>query len=624
MKQNKKEKNIVNKKSEPSIDITFLGYCDKFHYILPHTAPVIHKLAKGRINKRMLREFDTNDGLDGWGFFGGEKGEKIDWEIAIDWVVNKSKKAGMFDENKIKSAGLWDDNGTPILNTGNELLKITLEGGRYSIKKNEYSEIKNTRYVYTACKNKFNNFLTKTSETGNTMLIATENDCRRLLDLFLSLELNNDLEAYFLYGWCLFAPFSSYFNIRPHVWFTGASGTGKTSVIENIIKKIVGDFSFYDSGEATIAGLRRVLSNSGMPAILDEAEPNAKDKDKINGLTNIARNAFNESAGKSTMASSTGEKDTISYSVGQSILFSSIVPYLKGEAMKTRFKVCSLKVGREELQNRIKAVEHAISNGFLENTAIYRARVLNKIYTIKENMSLLRSKIYSVLENQRRTDVYSIIFSVIYSSLYAAGNPVENKEFMYMIEGLLELERQDLLNSSNEVKDDEKLFKYLLTIFIKKDKDDTTLGILLSDTVLPLIKDEDTGYKNIDERSFNLKLKNKSYFVELNDFLCLYGLRVCVPKEYKVNEPYARARLVISPSNDNILKIIKETDYGASYSEVLSRSDAFIGRKNEYIKGFGANNTLQFNLYDIFAKHIVKLKEKEVTSEAGSKIIKWN
>jgi len=67
------------------------------------------------------------------------------------------------------------------------------------------------------------------------------------------------------------APFSGALRWRPHIWLTGSAGVGKTTVVNDMIKRLV---AIAEAAEdpTTEAGLRNELKGAALPVLFDEAE----------------------------------------------------------------------------------------------------------------------------------------------------------------------------------------------------------------------------------------------------------------------------------------------------------------------------------------------------------------
>src|SRR3546814_3722369 len=61
-------------------------------------------------------------------------------------------------------------------------------------------------------------------------------------------------------------------NWRPHVWLTGSSGSGKSWLLDNVIRPLIGAIAVYCQSNSTEAGIRQTLATDARPVLFDEAE----------------------------------------------------------------------------------------------------------------------------------------------------------------------------------------------------------------------------------------------------------------------------------------------------------------------------------------------------------------
>jgi putative DNA primase/helicase len=88
-------------------------------------------------------------------------------------------------------------------------------------------------------------------------------------------------------GWIVLAPFSGTLNWRPHIWLTGRAGSGKSTVLRDIIQKLV-PIAEYFEGQSSAAGVRQVMRNDARPVLFDEAErTDAASQSRLNDLVEL-------------------------------------------------------------------------------------------------------------------------------------------------------------------------------------------------------------------------------------------------------------------------------------------------------------------------------------------------
>ena len=91
-----------------------------------------------------------------------------------------------------------------------------------------------------------------------------------------------------LLGWIVTSLVGGALRFRPAVWLTAAAGTGKTYVLDSMLKPIFGDLVM-PLANATEAGLAALSTDSALPAMLDEFEPERGREGAQTGILNLLR-----------------------------------------------------------------------------------------------------------------------------------------------------------------------------------------------------------------------------------------------------------------------------------------------------------------------------------------------
>lgn len=162
---------------------------------------------------------------------------------------------------------------------------------------------------------------------------ATGAEAKALADICARLSWENPLSAVALAGWIAIAPFCGALKWRPHIWITGGAGSGKTTVLLDLVWRLVGVVGQRFEGSTTEAGIRQTMGADALPIVLDEAEAETERAQlRMQGIMDLARLA---SSG-STVAKGSGTGDAVRYTVRSMFCFSSIEHSIKQHADETR------------------------------------------------------------------------------------------------------------------------------------------------------------------------------------------------------------------------------------------------------------------------------------------------
>lgn len=255
---------------------------------------------------------------------GGKGG--IDWGRAKDALIDQCQKAGAFDVTRIRGTGVWLDEGRTVVNSGHELLVNNIPTSQAQLK---------SWYVYKQTSNRFP--LLKSSP-------MTLKETSELVSLCSSLNWSEPKQGYLLAGWLAIARIAGSLPVRPHIWLTGPAGSGKSTVMENLICNALGNRKgkLFVQGASTEAGIRQAMSCSSIPLIFDEFETTDQNsKDRISSIVQLLRQAWSLSSGG--LLKGSGNGNAVNYNVGFSALVSSIRVNIQNDADKSRFTICELK-----------------------------------------------------------------------------------------------------------------------------------------------------------------------------------------------------------------------------------------------------------------------------------------
>lgn len=295
-----------------------LGHYQGIRFYLPEGTQQIVELPPSAHTKANLLSLAP---LQHWEMtFPGDKGG-VNWDMAINALLQLSGKAGLFNADRLRGRGAWLDKGRAVVHMGQT---VYVDGQPVR------PEQVPSNYIYQQ------DIDLGISFNGP----ATNAEANQLVQLCRRLSWENDLSATLLAGWCVIAPLCGMLPWRPHVWVTGPSASGKSTIINSIIKALLGDMAITEEGKTTEAGIRQKLGIDARPVILDEAE--AEDKAsviRIKAILDFARVC--SSGGTVTKGTATGS--AIQFRARSAFCFSSINTSIKHFADESRISQLVLR-----------------------------------------------------------------------------------------------------------------------------------------------------------------------------------------------------------------------------------------------------------------------------------------
>jgi hypothetical protein len=255
---------------------------------------------------------------------------RVSWGEAQDFLVETAFPVG-FDPDQIRGRGAWRETDGRICYHDGEETVGKYDPGRIFLRK--------TRRA-----------LGLDAEPADLAITAG------IRSTVLKMAFESRPDAIRALCWASLAPFGGALPWRPAGLITGVSGSGKTTVIDSIIRPIAKPWVFA-GGDTTEAGIRQRIKQDAAAIVLDEAETDtAKKRYNRTALFSLMR----QSTSDMTPDAAKGTRDGrgVHFSMRSMFLFSAISPEIQSVADENRiFKIAMTKTdGREwpEIRSEIK------------------------------------------------------------------------------------------------------------------------------------------------------------------------------------------------------------------------------------------------------------------------------
>jgi putative DNA primase/helicase len=361
------------------VNIRPLGHNKGTYYFFPRNAGQIIKKSAGDL-ARIERLFDLAP-LEFWEMTYGD-GKMAHPDIAkaaANHLIAICHEIGVFQPSSTRGVGVWRDDCGVILNTGARIIGDGID--------KPPSEFKG-RYVYESGPR-------LVSMSGKT---ATESDASALLDICCALHWKRPVYGHLLAGWNVVAPMGGVLKWKPHIWLTGESGAGKSTVMDEIVKKLHGDYAVLLDGGSTEPGVRMALGVSSRPFIMDEAESESQsDRMQMERIIGL----FRKASSGGIVGNATGDFQAMSCAC-----FAAINPSIKETADKARITLLELaKDTRPDANIRYLSLMDRIHNTI---TGDYHRRMFIRTFThietLLQNIAAFNSAASDMFKNKRQAD----------------------------------------------------------------------------------------------------------------------------------------------------------------------------------------------------------------------------
>ena len=220
--------------------------------------------------------------------------------------------------------------------------------------------------------------------------------------------------AVLMAGWAFLAPICGALKWRPHIWITGAAGSGKSTIQRDFCYALTRGVSKYGLGDSTEPGVRQNLRSDAIPVLLDEIESNDEaEKRRTESILAMMRKASSETGAETMKGSATG--DGMNFQVRSMFCLASVNTKLDKQADIDRVTKLVIRVpprdgSQIEHWVKLESELHAISNDDAMPTKIL-ARSLSMIPTILETIKVFIRVAAKKFNSQRMGDQYGTLIA---------------------------------------------------------------------------------------------------------------------------------------------------------------------------------------------------------------------
>ena len=297
-----------------------LGYDRGTYFYLPVNGGQVIALTAAQHTKNNL----FNLAPLAWWIEAYKKGsDGFDLDRAVDRIMSLCLQQGVYDPDRIRGRGAWYDRDRVVVHLGD---RLTVDGVEHDI-----SRPPSSFYFYEQAK----------SLTGPAAEPLSDEMAVQIKDIATRFKWEIPANAYFLLGWTVLAPVCGALDWRPHIWITGGAGTGKTTILKQFLRPLLGGVYQAATGGTTEAGLRGTLKSDAIPVVFDEFEQNEqRDKTIVQNVLSLARIASSE-GGKIYKGTTSGGANA--FEIRSMFCVSSINVALVQKADIDRFCVLSLR-----------------------------------------------------------------------------------------------------------------------------------------------------------------------------------------------------------------------------------------------------------------------------------------
>ena len=298
-------------------------------------------------------------------------------------LLRQCEAAGIFTPEMLRGRGAWWDDGRIVLHLGSMLYVDRTPTSPVAVQ---------SRFVY---------------ERGEPMHAdidqpMTQPEAEQFLDLVRMMPWEREIDALYVAGWCVLAHIGGVLPWRPHVWVVGSKGSGKSHVMSQVIRPILGDNCIFLQGETTEAGIRQTLRSDALPVLFDEAEgEDTRATDRLQRILALVRQSSSETGGR--IAKGTVNGNAMLFQIRSCFAFSSINASLVQQSDRSRVTVVELKPEKRKhnLDELLAAEARVLTE---QNIHRFYSRAIAMAPVIRANALIFSKAVAAVMGEQRAGD----------------------------------------------------------------------------------------------------------------------------------------------------------------------------------------------------------------------------
>lgn len=438
---------------------------------------------------------------------GGDK--RMASEAAL-MLIEACTAKGVYRAETERGVGVWMDDGRPVFNAGD---RVYWDGG--DCLPPDFP----SKNVYVMG-----------PKVGRLIPDQMSNqEASEILMICSALSWKNRVSGYMLAGWIVSAIIAGSVRWRSHIVLTGEKGSGKSWVLDNIIKEIMGKLALTRDGGTTEAGLRADISGTALGVVMDEGESEtARDRTNMEQIFMLAR----KSSSGAVIVNANGR-----YPIRSSFCLAAINPRIIQGADLDRNTILHLVVDRSpDAGDKFKELQRRVSRAIDEDAAERLfSRCFRNLPTILKNIETFSAALAKQEGSKRFGDQYGTLLAGAYSLTSTAEISPEAAAAWCA--------KQDWrwAKDNNDLSDSDRLLQYLLSARVKYDD----RGMSREASVERLI-----------DRALHAEGLDRDAAVEA---LKAYGIAV------------SRDSLKVAKPCDRISRLLNDTPWAASYGDSLLR-----------------------------------------------------
>jgi len=382
---------------------------------------------------------------------------------------------------------------------------------------------------------------------------ATREDCQLIGKIVSSLNFETKLDVVRCLSWSILSPFSGALPWRPALLVTGESGSGKTTIVDYVIKPLASPYVF-NGGDTSVSYIRNKLNKDSCAVVVEELEADTqKKRTNREEIFSMIRQSTSDDAPISGKATRDG--GIIEYTMKNMFCAVAVSPEIEAIADENRIFRINIKPKQNSSVKWSELQDALINNLTPEKCASIRALTWSKLNLILDSAKILCSIIQDITKRDTRSSYADGLLLSAYFLIWKNQDSIDENEASEII--------KEMFSTQEKTE--------------KRDETDELLQRILAQSVY---LSEQKRKMSIYEILNNIKLDigTDSDLKEFKRTAGLHGIKV-----------FKNGDIAIQIYNHEISMII---DRQRGYDKILRRHKKFIEAKNCDLFGLGTHKCL--------------------------------
>ena len=374
----------------------FLGHDHGNYYFLPSGIQQVLSMKPSEIAINNICQLMP---LQKWEKYFPSQKFGVNLKQVANYIIRTQERTGIYNADAVRGRGAWYDDQKIVLHLGDHLRVNDVTTALHKFQ---------TKFIYEKA---------AILDVKNAPPLSVQ-QAHAFLKICKDLRWENDINGTLLAGWIVLSVVCGALKWRPHIWLTGSKGCGKSWIMRNIIKQVLGSLPLDVASNTSEAGIRQALGSDALPLLFDEAESKGiEGRRRLQNVLELLRQSSSSDGASIIKGSQTGKAQF--FKIRTCGCLSSIGVGIEQKSDESRISVLALrslvKPTKEQIEEFQKFEKEVFKFLSRETCAMFRSRAISLIPIIRKNVDIFSKVCSEAFGSQREGDQIGTLLAGAYS-----------------------------------------------------------------------------------------------------------------------------------------------------------------------------------------------------------------